>query len=322
MRKEFISLATLLSEGKKVARLKGNREFDPKNVKMMMESMKKCGLLGIAIIIDGKKAIEDGLEIIDFETGEVVSKEDANLYIVLVDGNHRYKAHLELLKANEKLEEKQRYNEEFNVKYLSSNKMSIMRMLAEMNICTQPWKTRDIVGGAEIINKDNCPRLLSEINKLMKNGYSLNAASLWLTFNSKVTKEVMDAAMRETILDPLMNESGIERGKMILKVTKEVLGEKLCKSRALSTWIVSKYDKTPDPEKAEFTNKMILFMKGITQEDTKYIQNAKGKRGIDTKESLINKKLNILWDSFNSSNLEDAVQSSDELRGEETGDRE
>lgn len=322
MRKEFISLATLLSEGKKVARLKGNRKLDPKNVKMMMESMKKCGLLGIAIIIDGKKAIEEGLEIIDFETGEVVSTEDANLYIVLVDGNHRYKAHLELLKANEKLEEKQKYNEEFNVKYPSSNKTSIMRMLAEINICTNKWKTRDIVKGATVINKD-CPKLLIEINKLMEQGYSLNAASLWLTFNKKVDTKVIDAAMVGKFLDPLKNEAGLERGLKILEVAKATFGDKLCKNRTtLSGWVVSIYENTLDADKAEFTDNMIEFMRSIGPNDVVCLQKVKGKIGEGSKEDLINRKLNTLWNNFNSSNLEELVQSSDELRGEETGDRE
>lgn len=312
MENKMEKMANLLNEGKKVARLKGNRNLDPQIVKKKKESMKKFGLLVPAVIMKGEDIVKQDIKIEDFETETEISAENANQYIVLIEGNHRYKAHLELLKANENLEEGQKYKNEFYVIYPLNPKMQAAKMLAEINVCTKPWKTRDIVAGAEMINKDNCPRLLLEINKLMGNGYSLNSASLWLTFNSKVTKEVMDTAMQGIILDPLKNDSGIERGEMILEVAKDVLGEKLCKSRVLSTWVTSKYDHTPDPEKAGFANKMMQFMKKITKEDVEYIQNAKGKRGIDTKESLINKKLNVLWKELSSSVTENTVRLGDD----------
>ena len=107
----------VLNEGKKVARLVANRDLDPKNVKQKKESLKKCGVLTPAVIVNGNKAVEQDLEIVDFITGEVISKEDAHKYIVLVEGNHRYQAHLELLKANGKLEEEQKYKKEFFVTY-------------------------------------------------------------------------------------------------------------------------------------------------------------------------------------------------------------
>ena len=58
---------------------------------------------------------------------------------------------------------------------------------------------------------------------------------------------------------------------------------------------------------------MESFIKDISEEDAEYINKAKGKRGGDTRENIINQKLNSLWGSFNSSNLEELVQSSDEL---------
>lgn len=85
----------LFNEGKKVAKLAGNRDFKEKIVKQKQQSLKETGLLIPAVIIPASKAIEEGLEIVDFETGEVVAIEKAGQYVVLVDANHRYKAHLE-----------------------------------------------------------------------------------------------------------------------------------------------------------------------------------------------------------------------------------
>lgn len=295
---ELINISNLLKKGKKMARLVANRELDPKIVKKKKESLKQFGLLSPAIIIDGSKSIEEDLEIMDFETGEDISKEDAGQYIVLVEGNHRYKAHLELLEANAKLEEEQKYKKEFFVIYSLGDNVPTMKMLAEINVCTNRWGTKDKVKSITV--KENCPKLLSEINKLTNEGYSLNAASLWLTFGTKVNTSVIDVAMRGKYLDPLRNDAGIERGLKILNAAKSKLGENLCKTRTtLSGWIVSKYDNTLDADKAKFTDNMIEFINSIDSDNVTYLQKVKGKKGGSSKENLINKKLNELWDSFN-----------------------
>ena len=54
----------VLNEGKKVARLVANRDLDPKNVKQKKESLKKCGVLTPAVIVNGTKAVEQDLEIV------------------------------------------------------------------------------------------------------------------------------------------------------------------------------------------------------------------------------------------------------------------
>lgn len=294
---ELINISNLLKKGKKMARLVANRELDPKIVKKKKESLKQFGLLSPAIIIDGSKSIEEDLEIMDFETGEDISKEDAGQYIVLVEGNHRYKAHLELLEANAKLEEEQKYKKEFFVIYSLGDNVPTMKMLAEINVCTNRWGTKDKVKSITV--KENCPKLLSEINKLTNEGYSLNAASLWLTFGTKVNTSVIDVAMRGKYLDPLRNDAGIERGLKILNAAKSKLGENLCKTRTtLSGWIVSKYDNTLDADKAKFTDNMIEFINSIDSDNVTYLQKVKGKKGGSSKENLINKKLNELWDSF------------------------
>ena len=64
----------VLNEGKKVARLVANRDLDPKNVKQKKESLKKCGVLTPAVIVNGNKAVEQDLEIVDFITGELFLK--------------------------------------------------------------------------------------------------------------------------------------------------------------------------------------------------------------------------------------------------------
>ena len=197
-----------------------------------------------------------------------------------------------------KLEEEQKYKKEFFVTYPLDDNMSIMDMLAEINTCTNKWDTKDRVKSITV--KENCPKVLLDINKRTNKGYSLNAASLWLTFGTKVNTSVINVAMRGKYLDPLKNDAGIERGLKILNAAKSKLGEDLCKTRTtLSGWIVSKYEKTLDADKANFTDNMIQFINSIDSDNVTYLQKVKGKKGGSSKENLINKKLNELWDSFN-----------------------
>ena len=85
MRKEIILLATLLSSGQKIARLVGNRNLNEKIVKGKMESIKKYGQLVPAIIVEARVALEQGLEMEDFETGEKITEANVDEYVVLVD---------------------------------------------------------------------------------------------------------------------------------------------------------------------------------------------------------------------------------------------
>lgn len=48
-----------------------------------------------------------------------------------------------------------------------------------------------------------------------------------------------------------------------------------------------------------FYNNMIQFINSIDSDNVTYLQKVKGKKGGSSKENLINKKLNELWDSFN-----------------------
>ena len=97
---QVLTLTVLASKGIKIARLSGNRNFNAKAIKAKMQSMKENGMLVPAIIVDAKEVIKAGLEIVDFETGKTISEANADKYVVLVDANHRYQAHLNLLKAN------------------------------------------------------------------------------------------------------------------------------------------------------------------------------------------------------------------------------
>ena len=208
---QVLTLAVLASKGIKIARLSGNRNFDEKVVKAKMKSMKANGMLVPAIIVPAKKVIEAGLGIVDFETGETISEADADKYVVLVDANHRYKAHLNLLEANKDLKDEEKYKGEFYLIFALNEEITVSRMFSEINICTNPWKGGDFPKGAKMACKEKLP-LLDFIVELTEEGYPLPTASKWGTFKAGITKEVMADAMAGKISDKLRKTNGLERG--------------------------------------------------------------------------------------------------------------
>ncbi len=282
----IITLAMLQEKGIKIARLAGNRTLNDKIVNAKKKSLKETGLLVPAVIVSADKAIEEGLEVVNFETGEQVTEETAKDYVVLVDANHRYKAHLKLLKE-------ENYNKEFYFMFPLQD-ISVTKMLSEINIATNPWKTADFGKGAAMVLKEKLP-LLDAINSLTGEGYSPEAACKWLRGDNKITKTIMVRAMNGDIADELKKTNKIEQGLKLLDAAKKSFGKDFLKSRTLPDWIISKANDWEE-SRAEFVDAMSRFLSSLDRETVDDISNSKGKRGGDTKETIINRKLNALWE--------------------------
>ena len=296
---QVLTLAVLASKGIKIARLSGNRNFDEKVVKAKMKSMKANGMLVPAIIVDAKKVIEAGLEIVDFETGEIISGADAARYVVLVDANHRYKGHLNLLEANKDLKDEEKYKGEFYLIYALNEEIAVSRML-EINVCTNPWKGGDFTKGAKMVCKEPLP-VLDFIEKLTDEGYPLPTASKWATFKGDITKKIMADAMAGKINDKLRKTNGLKRGERLLKAASEHLSKEVLKSRTLIDWIIYQYDEADDDQKGATIDNLVKFFSSLSKEKAEQIEKAKGQRGGDTKETIINRLLNNFYEQFTQS---------------------
>ena len=283
-----ILTATELKEmGLKIGRLLGNRNLDSKIIKAKKKSLKETGLLIPAVIVEAEKAIREGHEVVDFETGKRVTEENAKDYVSMVDANHRYKAHLELLEKDDC------YHKEFYFMYPLQD-IPVTKMLSEINIATNPWKVSDYSKGTAMVLNEELP-LLTEINILTSKGYSVESASKWLTFDNKVNKSILVKAMGGTIVDSLKDDKNIERGKKLLESARKSFNEDFLKKRTIPDWIISKL-KNDENGKSVFIEKMCSFLSGIDREIADEIEKYTGKRGEDTKESKVNKKLNELWE--------------------------
>lgn len=297
---QILTLAVLVSKGIKIARLSGNRKFDEKVVKSKMKSMKKNGMLVPAIIVPAKKVIEAGLEIVDFGTGETISETDAAQYVVLVDANHRYKAHLNLLEANKDFKDEEKYKGEFYLIYALNEEIAVSKMFSEINICTDPWKGGDFAKGAKMACEEPLP-LLDFIEKLTDEGYPLPTASKWATFKGDITKKIMADAMAGKISDKLRKTNGLKRGERLLQAAAEHLSKEVLKSRTLIDWIIIQYEEEDDEQKASVISNLVGFFSSLKKEKAEQIEKAKGQRGGDTKETIINRLLNNFYEQFTQS---------------------
>ena len=292
---QVLSLAVLQSKGVKIARLEGNRDLNEKAVKAKMKSMKQYGQLVPAIIVDAATARKQGLKVVDFSTGEEVTEQNEAFYVVLLDANHRYEAHLRLMAANDKVkEEADKYTGEFYLVYSLCPAVAIDKALAEINIATTPWKGADFVKGAKMMVDAELP-VLDAIAEATSEGMSLDAASKVFLFNGKVNKSVLVRAINGSIDECLLNTSGLERGRRILEAAKGSFGSDFLNSRTLIDWVISIYENTDDADKGKFTDDMVSFLAGIKREDAEPLEKAKGKRGGQSKDTIINEGLNALW---------------------------
>ena len=80
--------------------------------------------------------------------------------------------------------------------------------------------------------KEELP-LLNAINNLTEKGYSIESASMWLTFEKKITKSVLANAISGTIADSLRDDKDIDRGLKLLQAAKKSFSEDFLKKRLI-----------------------------------------------------------------------------------------
>ena len=296
-------ISELINSGYKIARLENNRELDDKAVKAKMKSLKAKGQLQTAIVLPAQRAKDENLQIIDFLTGVRVKDEDIPSNLVLPEGNHRYEAHLRLLKENQKNDGKEnfkKYEGKFYVMLPLSNTLSIAEMMAEMNICTKVWKGTDYIRGAIMSHPEKVTEVLRYMAELERQKFSLPAISMYVTDSEKVNKSMLQKFMNGEVLDPLKDSEEhqelIDRSKKVLEAAKEfgdILG-----TRSFADWIKSKLASSKKLTGEQVTNRLVGFFKWLSSDQVTSICNSKGKRGITTKEDVINSQLNKLFDVY------------------------
>jgi hypothetical protein len=286
-------ITELTNNGYKIARLANNRNLNEKAVNAKKKSLQDKAQLQAAVVDFADRAVKQGLDVVDFLSEKKIADNEIAQTLVLLEGNHRYKAYLELKKDKT-------FNGSFYVTLPLTEELTIAEMIAEMNICTCTWKGTDYIKGAIMSHPSNVTDVLRYMAELETKGYSLPAISMYVTGTENVKKSVLKKFMNGETADVLKDTENskekIERCKKILDAAKYF--SVLLPSRSFADWIKSKLELKKNLTGEQVEEILIGFLKSVSKNDADKICKIKGTKGQSTKEDLINEELNKLYDFY------------------------
>lgn len=264
MNMEIFNLDEL--EGKEVAFIVGNRNIDSLDIRKKAKSIAINGLLCPLVIVDGKRVINEGLELISGDTLMPIAKSNANKYVAVIEGQHRYMAIQRLRKQDrenaykrEKLiEEWDKTKKKKGIKpepykniapalipaiYPLNDKLSIRATLFEINNTAKTWSKRNYVASAYMLSKEDI-LFLFLLHKTNEK-YSLSTLSQYLTFGRGLTSNKLAQYIKgaeDLGYSDEEKKTMIDRAKKILKVAKDAgFSDKFLMKRYLPEYIGKKF---------------------------------------------------------------------------------
>jgi hypothetical protein len=193
----------------KVAFVKNNRPIDQNKVDGFIAIIAK-GKYEKAypiIAVSAKVLIENGYQVVDVD-GNEVKEENADDYIVILDGQHRTKAFLEYSITDPKVVPNTHMREVDNVG----------EYLVDINDVGTSWNQRDRFAVAALTS-DN--ELVHEIANRIREGYSPSTASLIYTQKKISNKQVKNLLRGEELKLPKGAKPDINRGNKFIQMCKE-----------------------------------------------------------------------------------------------------
>lgn len=195
------------TEVKKVAFVDGNRAINENNIKKHVVSLEKFGRNLVRLLYVDAKDVE-GYAIHDAATDEIVEKENYENYIVVLDGQHRFKAAM-ILAADD--------TKDFTLDNLRWDKVeleghSFQEVLIEVNTRTQPWKGSDYISGCVLNDPKNEVALFAK--EVTSYGASAKTVNKYLFFEDKFS---WSSAMKDS---KVLEKAKLQRAQKIWEVVK------------------------------------------------------------------------------------------------------
>ena len=193
----------------KVAFVKNNRPIDQNKVDNFIAIIAK-GKYEKAfpiITVSAKGLVENGYQVVDVDDHEV-KEDDADDYIVILDGQHRTKAFLECSITDPKVVPNTYIREIDNVG----------EYLVDINDVGTSWNQRDRFAVAALTS-DN--KLVHEIASRIREGFNPSTASLIYTQKKISNKQVKNLLRGEDLKLPKGAETDIDRGNKFIQLCKE-----------------------------------------------------------------------------------------------------
>lgn len=218
-KKEIFTLANVKAEGKEIAFIKGNRDIAKGNVNSKVKSLLECRMnLVPMMVVEGKKAVDDGCSLVSPD-GADITNDDAEKCLVIVDGQHRYKAAMKLLEEEKDNDEKTITDDSIRF-FLDYSGRDTKELLAVTNIESVKWKAEDYAKGAVLYKPDD--KVAKFANEYLAQGVKISTISIYLFGQSGV--------LTPTVLGKMMKGKEVTFKKQLnLEIAKEVLPQLIAK---------------------------------------------------------------------------------------------
>lgn len=258
------TLEEVKNDGKVIAFIKGNRTLASSNVKGKFKSLSECKTnLVPMMVVEGKKAVQDGCSLV-LPDGKDIANGDAEKYLAIVDGQHRYKAAMELIEAGEMTEDSIRF-------YLDYSGIDTKKLLAITNTESNKWKSADYAKGATLFKPDD--EIASFVNEYMEKGFSsISTLSIYI-FGDKgvLTTKRLGELMNETDVK-YKKDAHLNIAKKVLPLLLEKFDVKFVKTRYCADAFNNELTKVG----VDNYEKVISAIKNLTKDDVSEIDKVKG----------------------------------------------
>lgn len=284
---KIFTLADVKAEDKAIAFVRGNRDIAAKNKNSKKSSLTRCGMnLVPMLLVEGKKAVEDGCKLMNPD-GNKIPDNAADSYYVVVDGQHRYTAAMELKKDAENKEVKPAITDEQLYFYLDYSGRNTKDLLSITNIESAKWAATDYAKGAVLLNPAD--ELIQFVYEYAQKKMPISVISIYL-YGKKDTlqNKHLAASLSSGKLD-IKPEARLEFAKAILPRLQKLFESGFYKTRYCA-------DAINDALNLNGTKNyqvVIDVLKKLEYRDLEEVGNLKG-------EEAQNKLYEILKDKINS----------------------
>lgn len=284
---KIFTLADVKAEDKAIAFVRGNRDIAAKNKNNKKSSLTKCCMnLVPMLLVEGKKAVEDGCKLMNPD-GNKIPDSAADSYYVVVDGQHRYTAAMELIKDAENKEVKPAITDKQLYFYLDYSGRSTMDLLSITNIESAKWAATDYAKGAMLLNPND--ELIQFINEYAQRKMPISTISIYLYGKKDTLQNKNLAASLSTGELGIKSKANLEFAKEIVPRLLILFGFKFVKTRYCADAI----NDALNLNGTQNSQVVIDVFKNLEYTDVAEVGDLKG-------EEAQNKLFEILKDKINS----------------------
>ncbi|MDO4320410.1 MAG: hypothetical protein Q4C34_07520 [Bacteroidales bacterium] len=227
-------------EGLKVCVIESNRNNSTKN-KKMLEGCLSEGMQQPGIFADAKLAMDAGYTLKDVEDDNVITADEVDDYLVIVDGNTRFHAYM----LSQKDGAKATFEYKFHLmQYV--NATAFRTAYQKMNIYNNPTKAEDFA--RDLMATSNLPVLVSYRAKI-KDGLVPKASGFATIGREIVKKDLTDLQKGKTPVG-FDDTKSIDRFNMVYDSVKPLMMDNLKNFRGSEVWkfIASKINEADDKD--------------------------------------------------------------------------